>query len=452
MSSTRKNKSPHTDHLNQIIPNDDGSLIYLPMVGGMVSLLDPPATDPATPVEKNSSSSYINWGDDNDYPGYIEERAHKNTLIPSTLQFKANHMAAAGINYGFVSSFDDKTLRPVYSRFEHPELDLFWKRNNKQLLLEDIYRNLYWWSHAFVEIVLNKQKTEIAAISCHDSCHCRLSKQDPKTGLKPFLYIDANFPSPSQDTLTKVRLIDPYFDWIGQIKNNPGTKFIYPLFFNSPKRTFYQRTPWHSLFDSRWADLAEKIPTFKAKLMDNQMVIKYIFHVPEEYWRHEFPKWDSMDAAERMKARVDRTREFNNVLTGIEKTGKSIMLTFRSDAAQRQFSKWEVQEMKGNLGSGEYIEDSQELSEHTLYALAFDGTLIGKTPGKSIGAGSGSDKRLADEIFFKNNKPYALKVIEVLTLISDFNGYKSPSGKPVVWFQEEQVLTSLNNVNPQYRP
>ncbi len=436
-----------------IIHNDDGSLIYLPMVGGLVTLIDDPAAYPSTPVEKVSTrGDYVAWGDDNDYPGYIEERAHRSTLIPSTLQFKAMYMAAADIHYGYITGFDKKTNRPVIERFIHPELEYFWSRNNKRLFLEDTYRNLYWWSHAYIEFVLNKEKTRIVALSTHDTCHCRLSAQDKRTGIKPFLYIDANYPMPSEETTTTVRLLDPYWDWTGQIRKTPGYKFIYPLFFNSPKRTFYQRTPWHSIFDSKWADLAEKIPVFKAKLMDNQMVIKYIFHVPEDYWRIEYPKWDSMTAAERMKARVDRTREFNNVLAGIEKTGKSVMLTFRTDAAARQFSKWEVQELKGNLGSGEYIEDSQEISEHTLYALAFDGTLIGKTPGKSIGAGSGSDKRLADEIFFKNNKPYALKVIEALSVMTDYNQYKAPGGQRIVWFQEEQILTTLNNVNPEYRP
>ncbi|HQW94466.1 MAG TPA: hypothetical protein PLU58_01625 [Saprospiraceae bacterium] len=440
----------------EIILSDDGQLVYLPDVSAMVNIGEgsnpAPAAKVTSPVEDiTSSTDFVEWGDDNDYPGMVEERAHKNTLIPSTLHFKASHMAAADLHYGYVTGFDEKTRKPIIQQFIHPEIESFWGYNNKRLFLEDGYRNLYWWHHAFVDFILDKSKKKIVAISVADSTHCRYSTQD-STGNKPYVFIDANWPDGSEKTWQKVRCVDPYYDWIGQMQRQSGYRFIYPLFFNSPKRTYYQRVPWHSIIDSKWLDLAEKIPTFKAKLMDNQMVIKYVLHVPEEAWRTDYPKWDSMTAEERRAARLKKTEEFNKVLTGIEKTGKSIMLTFKSDAYGKAFAKWEVQEMKGNLGEGSYIEDSQEASDHILYAMAFDGTLIGKTPGKSMGSGSGSDKRLADEIFFKNNKSYALKLCEALTVLTQYNNLRGPSGEQIVWFQEEQILTTLNNVTPENRP
>ena len=434
------------------IVNEDTTLGYLPMHGVMVHLMDAPAMKPISPIEDVlESNEFVSWGDGNEFPNYVEGRAFTNDLIPSVLNFKANQMASADLHYGIITGFD-KNRRPIIERIIHKDIDDVWTVNNKRLFLEDGYRNLYWWHHAFVDFYLNDSKSRIVALSVQDSAHCRYSRQNEKTGNKDFIYIDANWPLNNSKTWKKIRCIDPYFDWVGQMKSLPAKQFIYPLFFNSPKRSYYQRTPWHSIIDSKWLDLADKIPKFKTALMDNQMVIKYVVHVPEDYWKWRYKDWDKMSQAERDTSRQAALTEFNDVLTGVTKVGKTIMLTFKTDAYNKQYGKWEVQEMKGNLGEGAYIEDSQEAADHILFSLAFDGTLIGKVPGKGMGAGSGSDKRLADDIFFKNNRPYAQKLAEALEVMCQYNGFKGPNGEKIVWFQEEQILTTLNNVTPENRP
>jgi len=434
--------------------NEQQSMAFLPKVRA-VALLDMPAKKPLTPVETPqgfTGSEYMYWGEGNDYANEVERKAHLNTLIPSVLSFKSNHMAAAGMGYGEFGGFDPKTRRAIIEPFVHDEIEAFWEMNNKNLFLEDGFRNLYWWHHAYIDFYLNPSRKFIVSAAVQDSMHCRYAPQNKKTGAKESVIIDANFPRENKDTQQKVSCLDPYFNRVGQIEDSKETRFIYPLFFNSPGRTYYQRTPWHSIIDSKWLDLAEQIPIFKSKLMQNQMHIKYVIYIPEDYWATEFPDWGKMTKAEKIDAKKGKVKEFNDVLTGVEQAGKALALTFKTDGYNTHFPKWEIKEMKGNLGQGEYLEDSQEASDHILFALAFDGTLIGKTPGKQVGAGSGSDKRLADEIFFKNNKPFAIKMFESIEFFYAYNKWRGPKGRRIICFQEEQILTTLNNVTPENRP
>lgn len=437
---------------NKTIISDDGEFAYVPFLGVMLNMTDKPAKAPSTPVEKDTGrDDYVEWGDGNDYPDTIEEKIRENSLIPSVLFFKASHLAASEINYGISKGFDKNNNR-IYERIEHNDIEDFFSMNNKQLFIDDILRNLFTFHLAFADLYQNKEKTRIVAVSAHDTGDIRFSKQNPKTGHKDYVYIDANWPDGRPETWQKVRQIDPYWDVIGQLTGLKDTRFVYPVFFNSTRRKYYPFTPWHSIINSYWLDVAKKIPRFKAKLMDNQMAVSYVIHIPRDWWSWAYPDFEKKTEDQKKQLRISTAKEFSDSLAGVDKAGKVLMMDFKGDPnTYGKFTKWEIQQMKGNLGEGAYIEDSQEASDHILFAMAFDGTLIGKAPGKGMGAGSGSDKRLADEIFFKNNRPYILKVIEILNVLTQFNQWKH-NGQRIHWFHSELISTTLNQVNPENRP
>jgi hypothetical protein len=98
-----------------------------------------------------------------------------------------------------------------------------------------------------------------------------------------------------------------------------------------------------------------------------------------------------------------------------------------------------------------YIEDSQEASSHILYALNVDGTLIGNSPGKQMGAGSGSDKRSAYNIFILANRIYQKKVVTPLNAISTYNGWKSPTGEKIVFQFKNEMLSTQSEQSTKNR-
>jgi hypothetical protein len=445
-------KTERMSDKKKVVYDGELGLAYAPEHGVMVALHSEPAKKPTEPVETIlQTGEWAHWGDDNMFPQYVIAQVMDSAYMPAVLNFKSLYLGSAGIFPGVVTGYD-KGNNPIVQRVEHADIETFWQKNNMRLFLDGVLRNMYWFHHAFVELGMNDLKTYISSIAVHDTSHVRYSIQNKDTGRKELVFIDANWDKGGNVSLRKKQAcIYPHYDVIGQLSSLPGKEICYPLFFESPGRTYYQQTPFHSIFNTKWPELAKKIPVFKSKLMDNQMNVKYLIHVPGDWWKSRYKKWDTMTELEQEQARKTTMNDFNASLTGVENTGKTLLMTFKSDSyGKNAFTKWEVQEMKGNLGDGAYIEDSQEALANIAAAMQFDNSLMGSIPGKGLQAGSGSDKRLADELFFKTNKPYSLTACEVLDVVSVINRWKV-GGKQIKWFPGEVISTTLNMVGPGNR-
>ena len=68
-------------------------------------------------------------------------------------------------------------------------------------------------------------------------------------------------------------------------------------------------------------------------------------------------------------------------------------------------------------------EDSQESASHVFTAGGVAPTLMGIQPGKNMGAGSGSDARVAFNNFISTSTFEQHLVLEVLHFIRDYNGW-----------------------------
>jgi hypothetical protein len=411
--------------------NSDASLAFLPGQQLLITLVDPsPKRDPRTPVEKKYGNQ--TWVS-NDYWREVYERTKRNSLIHPTLAWQSNQLAACNLIYGTIRGFD-KNMNEIFEPLQIPEIDEFLDANDMELYMEETLRDLKWWSHAFPEFRLNEERSRIVSLSVYDALHCCFSEQNTTTGNKDYVYVSANWPRERGETWMKIKCLDPYWNVNGQIANSKQTEFIYPLSFSSPGRIYIQDTPWHRIIDSNWLDVAEAIPLFKKYLMEHQMTIKYVIHVPLSWWKWKYPKWESLSPEEKSTVRKKELSTFEGALTGVKKTGKTLMLTFNDNANGKQYTKWEVQELKGSsLGDGAYIEDSKEASEHILFSLAQHASLMGNTPGKGMGAGSGSDIRVSNNVFFINNRPFINKAKKPYEKITSFNGWVGPKKEKVVW-------------------
>lgn len=414
----------------------------------VMTILQDPNDSPTPVVEKSlNPTDYQPWGDSNDYPTEVYEKCRTNSIIPSTISWKARALRSGGVRYGVIDGYKPDGTE-IFRPIDVPEINEFLDRIDIESYLEEALLDLIWFNHFFAEIALQRDRKKAVSLMIQEATFCRFSKQNPKTGLIEKVFIDGNWVTrKSASELKSVPLIDTYWDAVGNVRKSKATKFIYPVSIASPGKNYYQIPDWHSIIDGDWLSVANKIPKFKSFLMENQMSIKYVIHIPESWWDWKYPGFNSSnkydDAARKsiMKKEIDR---FNTLLTGIENTGKGLFLTFKTDANRNEYTKWEIKALDTVRQSGEYMEESQEASSHILYALNVDGTLIGSTPGKSLGAGSGSDKRVAWNIFIINNKPLQDKVVKPLDFITKYNGWKSSDDKQIVWRFNNYLIATLD--------
>ena len=408
-----------------IVFSDNMLIAYLEGSRATVNLSKSKAPYPTSPLMKESGSRKIAyWGDDNLFPQTVIEECSKNTLIPTTLDWKARALYGGGVMTG-KTTYDAKG-EEIFTPEIFPVVRDFFKRSNLKRYFIEGCSDFYWFQNVFPEMILSRDRKEIVSMVAQETTYCRWEKQNPATGLIENCYINANWDNGgTENNSIIVPVLDPYYDPVNNLREDKrGFKYIYPISYPSPGKTYYQLAHWNSLRESGWLDVAQAIPQFKKALMKNQMSIKYHIEIADYWWEWKFPNWKSMKPEDRKTKTEAELTKINDWLTGQERAGTSVVTTFKSDPQTgKEYAGWKITAVDDKVKDGMYIEDSQEASSHLLYALGVDGTMIGTAPGKNMGAGSGSDKRVAFNIYISLADIHKHILLEPLEFIRDYNGW-----------------------------
>jgi hypothetical protein len=402
---------------------------------------------PTTPSVKDEGTSEIAfWGDDNLFPDKVKNDIRKNTILSNGILWKTNALVSGGLVYG-KQEYDANGNVKLVPDGKNKEINEFlFNTNIKRFLRETAFEYYTYWL-AMPEVILDAGRSKIVALSCNETKWCRFKKDG---GKKQLAYINTNweFGKPTDTETIKVPCIDPYFNPVGQIQKGSGYKFIIPIMGLDNGQAYYPVAPWNSARESGWVDVANEIPKFKKNLMKNQMSIKYHVMIPNNYWERVFLDWKSISAEERKKRKQDEFQTFKDVFSGAEKAGNALFTEFLVDERNgKDYSTWKIEAIKEPMKDGMYIEDSHEASMHIYTALGIDSTLV-NTPSKGgLGAGAGSDKREAFNMYMATVKPDQDLILEPLEIVKRYNGWDD---EYVFWFQN-YYLSTLNQVTPSKR-
>lgn len=220
----------------------------------------------------------------------------------------------------------------------------------------------------------------------------------------------------------------------------------------TPGCEYYQIPEWNSVRESKWLDYSKAIPEFKMKLMLQQLNADFMIEIADWYWTWKYPDFLTVDISVRNSYVNDTRNEINTHLTGIEAAGKSLMTTFKTDAkVMKELPGVKLTRIDNKLKDGEYLDDGKMANEHLLYALSFDPSLAGQTPGAQ--GGSGSDMRVAYNKYISLIKPHQDLILEVMNLVSELNGWESkvPGGNKLLVWKFNQALIETQNTGSQMK-
>ncbi|OUJ68665.1 hypothetical protein [Hymenobacter crusticola] len=379
-----------------------------------------------TPVEKGVSGEIALWGDANDFPQQVIKAINANTILPAVLEWKVRAVYGGGVVYGRVTGYD-KDGNEQFKRERIPEVEAFFRRSNIPRYAFESLQNIIVFNNGFPEIITSRDRSLITSLSTPDTAFYRYSVPTLKSPVPQWGYISANWPEakPGDGYTTQVPVLDPYLDAVERLREDTrGYKFIYPLSIPSPGQALYQLAAWNSIRKSGWLDVAQAIPEFKAALFKNQLTIKYLIEADIRYWQWKYPDWDSKLEEQREAIIDEELTAFEDKMAGTQGTGKAILTVTIPDPQNGQpISVFKVTPIDDKIKSGLHIEDSQEASSHIYTALSVDPTLVGISPGKGMGAGSGSDKRVAFNTFISTHRFHQDLVLEPLYLVRDYNGW-----------------------------
>jgi len=446
-----------------ILINQAATVAYLPRLGAAVrfgTTPDPvapalrPGAAPTAPYVRDLSlgtGPVARWGADNLEPQRMLADARANTILAPGLDWKARALYGGGLMYGTLK-YDEQgveTFRPL----RLPAVEKFIMHNQLHRWAIGTCKDLVTFSTAFPELVLSKDRSQITNITRQKVPFCRWASQNPDTGFIEWCYINANWSSWSGagDKYTaKVPAIIPGYDLLESLRDDQRDyKYIYPLSYPTEAETFYPFATWNVARTSLWFKVVQSIPEFKQALFENQITIKYLIEVSTWWWKWKYGEgWESLPLEQRQKHMNDELERFESFMTGNDAAGSSLMVSFHSDpSTQKEYAGWKITPIDNKIKDGIYVEDSQEGSLHMYSALDIDPTLRGITPGKSIGGGSGSDKRVAFNLYISLQQAFQDVLTEVLQFICAYNNWTDAQGLPLVWRFRNALITTLDTGN-----
>ncbi len=434
--------------MSEVIINPDANMAYLEKHKAIVSFGKgkSPAIEAPTPkiLLINSILNVAPWGEWNLFPQEVIEAANFSTIIPAVLEWKAKAMYSSGLVYGTVvndPTTGEESLKPMFD----PYIDAWLKRTNYKRQILQLAMDYYWFYNTFPSLVLSKDRSEIAAVFAYKADMCRLQRQNiDNNNSIDNCYINANWSVGGGllNSLT-VPMFDTTYDPVASLQSRKDSDiYMFPCQYPTPGRIYYSLAPWDSLRSSGWAEVAKGIPEFKKSLLQNQLTIKYHIEVSISWWKWKYPSWDTFSQADRLKKMEEELKKFNDILTGSTNAGRSIMSTFQFDQhSMKEYAGWRITAIDDKLKDGMYVEDSQEASSHHYSALGVDPTLLGNSPGKGMGAGSGSDKRVAFNIYVNNCKADQDIILEPFNFAADYNGWTKKYPNFQFWFRNYYIST-----------
>ncbi|WP_234733235.1 hypothetical protein [Tellurirhabdus bombi] len=417
--------------------DNTGRVGYLPAIHAVVTGL--PAINarpdlalmgarPTEPVIERMHSpgddQLIYWGDGNDFPQRIIELASKNTVIPQAL----NDKAALWIGGGVFAAADEDSDVPIKG---NSPVDLkiraFLKNITTKRYLLEATQDIAWWVNAFPEFILSKDRSEIVQLHNNETPYCRWGRMNERTGALDTVYINANWPQAraTDATTTKLPAINPYqYDRVDAVRKGKAFKYIYPISFPSPGKSYYQLAAWDSARSSGWLEGLAAIPEFKKFALQNQMTLKYHIQIPEEYWERVYgERWTGGSTDEKMAIRDGFLSALMDRLTNIKNAHKGVMTDTWYDAVAEEHVGIKIDVLKDNHVEGKFNDDYSEGIANLLYALGVDPTLFGFASDKLGARSGGSDKREAFWIFVSKAKPYRDRILEPLQFAAEYNGW-----------------------------
>jgi hypothetical protein len=392
---------------------------------------------------------YMPWGTDNLLPFQIFKEMEKSAQLDAIVTKLVRLLTSGGLMYGHqIIENNQRILIPVI----HTEIEDWCQMIEADRFVEEEADGHYSLNNRFPEMTLDLGR-RVTGIYSNDPSECRLGLQNRegrRKGLIDKVYVSADWRDRySSENAEIIDAVDPYYDIVGQVRDGRAYKYIFPGRMQTRGRKYYQRSRIENLIESGWIDVAASIPTWKKQIMENQISIKYQVLVSEAYWQRKYPSYSQ--EPERKQKEIDK-KEIDGFLNFFKKKQGAVHLSrYKQDHQGKEYRDWKIEAVGSDkvYGEGAYIEDDVQSSYVIARAMGLHPSLFGISPGgKGLGAGSGSDIRMASNAHILEQKPDQRKILRPFYYASALNGWNEKYGgehKQLHWWFENYFIATLDH-------
>lgn len=396
-------------------------------------LFDPKQGHSASKIKKSTSDTdkYASWGEENLYPQEVTRKLNKTGAAIEGLDV----LVSAHFGLGFRLFQDMETPEGVTTkerlRTAFPEINAFFKNCRWDITMSEIVEDFETYGIAFVEYLLSPNLDKIVSVKRLQSAHCRLGIPQKK-GYIDTLYINTDWEILDESITEKV----PFFSDIHSVetlkaycKDNKIQKFVIPVMRTLTTEKVYPKVKWHSSFHNGWVDVVLSVPEFKKYMFENQMNVKYVIYIADDFMAHRFgiEIWRSLSQEQQEERRSEIIKLIDEHMSGNHSAGRSFMSPFFRDQNGNLIKGIEIQPIDDKIKDGSFLPDATAGNSEILFPMGVDPCLLGAgIPGGSSGLnGSGSDKREAYTILSTRMPIRRLRTLEVFDRLRDWNGWEA---------------------------
>lgn len=356
----------------------------------------------AIPVVCKNKKQPINFmprGRNNNMMYDVMRKVGTNVTVGSNIEHKNKIILGDGVLvYRKKRNEQGNIVNEEVLENELPEVFEFMEENDYEQIRMEIANDLTIFNDAYIEYLFDRNdKPRLAQIKSKEATCSRISELDEKSGKSEWHGYSAEWHKGTPADVIATPLLDrqaSIYDLktrMGLLPNANGKKelvkernFIHNLRINTPGRFYYSRPYWWSVFASGWYDFSSAIPVYKRALIKNQMSLRYIVYIKETFWDKLYKGMRQTEDKAKAAARTKFLEDIENFLAGEENAGKGFITEFRYDKIKGFEDKdIIINQLDNKQQGGEYIEDSEEVSNTICYAMGIHPSIIGASPGKS---------------------------------------------------------------------
>jgi hypothetical protein len=416
----------------------------------------PMAYDKATPPIPEWTDPGVRWaywGDNDLWPTDMKEKVGLVPIAGAVLDKKIKMMVGEDLRW-----YRTADLRKYGNKAEQvylPEVEDFMELNRIET---------EWFPaqcadfclpyNCFSELTLSKDRRKITGLYHIAAEHARLSKANTRNQIDWLLY-SYHFPFGTAQA-DQNRVAIPLYKWYDRdafLEGLRAYRFAWHTRFPTPGLIYYARAWWYGLFrKGGWMDVSAQVPKIVSAMQNNQISLKYMIAIPEDYFIFRYPNWQTLNNEERQKIIDSKISELNTYLAGADNVFKSVSYVFKQNEINgNHIGKIEITAIDDKAKSGTWVPDSYAADAQIVQGFGMDPSQIGLAPeGGKMGAGSGSDKMQSfNQLTLLNTSEQRL-VLEPLNFISKYNGWGLTCmvGHTQLTTQDNSRNGILNNSSP----
>jgi hypothetical protein len=365
--------------------------------------------------EQASGNPWYPFGANNLLPQELMALIYDNPMLPELLEKKASFVVGKGIRpYMEVASGADIIPQIV----DDTRFKMFHKVQHLDDVLGQLAHNLDSLGNASLEVILTKGK-KAGELNVLDFTEVRCEKMSQQATIDNF-YICGDWRNPrwvpenqSEGTVFKVPAFD-FKDPTAQAKS------IIHLRRYTLGNKYYGLPSWYGT--RNWVRLQNQVPLWHLSGMKNGYNVRWHIQIPESY----FDRWP--DQAEKESKKTEITESLGKWLAGVENVGKAFHSYFQVNEQGNAMDGWKIEPLKFDLHDEAFTVLHEQCFQAVTSGSGINPSIAGiMGPGK-MGAGSGSEMRLAYQVHVALNTTSDRRA-----LLKAMEGIEKVEGWPSDW-------------------